>query len=200
MTLANRCVAILALVLVTPTFADDSSEKGNGSGEARLLKVFKLKHLPPQEAQAAVGLLAAATPGVKGVPALPAVGLSAGNLPQPPAMAVNVKAKAVLVRGTKEQVEKYEKVLAALDRPLAEIATTKFDGGTLYALKHATATEVVNALNQLQISAQLVPVSQGSLVFVAGQSVQDDAQEVIKTIDIPDEPKAEAAAPVSGQP
>jgi type II secretory pathway component GspD/PulD (secretin) len=104
------------------------------------------------------------------------------------------------VRGTKEQVEKYEKVLAALDRPLAEIATTKFDGGTLYALKHATATEVVNALNQLQISAQLVPVSQGSLVFVAGQSVQDDAQEVIKTIDIPDEPKAEAAAPVSGQP
>lgn len=98
---------------------------------------------------------------------------------------VEQRTRSVIVRGTEKNVRLAAEVVAVLDqppnKPLPEVK-----GLRALPLKHASADELTQTLQELMLEARIVPLAAAKMILVAGEEASmKEVTDLIKDLDVP---------------
>lgn len=161
--------------------------------QSKHIRVFRLKHIKPEEArQALENLLDASTPPRErprtpgaGAPGVYPPGVS--GMP-PPAMApmrewrlsIDERTQAIIMLASTADLQRAADILALLDQPGGK-PLPQIKGLRVFKLRFAQAEKIANILGQLNVNTPVLPMQQSNRLIVAGDDFA--LKEITKLIE-----------------
>jgi type II secretory pathway component GspD/PulD (secretin) len=177
------------------------------------IRVFRLKHVKPEEVREAVENLLGA-PGSRpkgvgaakmmaGMPGMMAPG-TGGKMPSmmggpgrgaPSAagaegvspdwrLTVDERTRSIIIRGSRQDLRRAAEVIALLDLPAGK-AAPKTKNMRAFKLKHAEAAKIASILDELGLDARVLALEGTNRVIVAGtEAALKEATDLIEQLDV----------------
>jgi biopolymer transport protein ExbD len=153
--------------------------------QSQRIKVLRLKHRDPEEVRTVLqSLFARQQPFSQQGGAFGGGGFMFDS--SAPRIAVDVRTRSLIARGTEDQLETIEKVVSALDAdPNAKVDPQVAGNLHVFRLQHVQADGLAQVLGELGIGAVSHDARTNSLIVVGSEAQLQEIATVITALDIP---------------